>query len=101
MLRQGDVLLARVRQVPKSARPVRGGRDRVVLARGESTGHAHAIVGGGVQRYVRGDNAYLRVLRDGARLTHEEHDAIQLPRGCYRIVQQREYTPEGILSVAD
>jgi hypothetical protein len=32
---------------------------------------------------------------------HEEHGAIPLPRGWYRVVRQREYTPGAVRIVAD
>jgi hypothetical protein len=32
----------------------------------------------------------------GARVVHEEHGAISLPRGWYRVVRQREYTPGAV-----
>ena len=35
---------------------------------------------------------FLRIVTE-ARLTHEEHAAIALPPGLYRVVRQREYAP--------
>ena len=40
-------------------------------------------------------------LPTGGAVTHEEHASIQLPKGNYRIVRQREYSPEAIRNVAD
>ena len=34
-------------------------------------------------------------------LEHDEHETIQLPPGDYRIIRQREYSPEAIRNVAD
>ncbi|OGT54434.1 MAG: hypothetical protein A3E01_02990 [Gammaproteobacteria bacterium RIFCSPHIGHO2_12_FULL_63_22] len=38
---------------------------------------------------------------EGVALDHEEHTRIVIPPGDYRIVQQREYSPEAIRNVAD
>ncbi|GGQ00633.1 hypothetical protein [Streptomyces roseolilacinus] len=108
MYRQGDVLVvpldeaavpAHVADAP--AEP-RDGRGRMVLALGEVTGHAHAVVGPG--RLVREPGAFgplLLHLPDGGRVVHEEHAAIPLPKGWYRVVRQREYVPGSVRIVAD
>lgn len=41
--RQGDVLLRRVEALPANVRPKQSDEERIVLAYGEVTGHAHAI----------------------------------------------------------
>ncbi|MCG3041435.1 hypothetical protein ACLIYM_10960 [Streptomyces fenghuangensis] len=108
MYRQGDVLIVPVDEeaVPDSATEQPGlprdARGRMVLALGEVTGHAHAVVGPG--RLVREAGPYgplLLHLPDGGRVVHEEHAAIPLPRGWYRVVRQREYVPGAVRIVAD
>ncbi|MDT0320596.1 hypothetical protein [Streptomyces millisiae] len=108
MYRQGDVLIVPLAEdaVPGEARDAasepRDGRGRLVLALGEVTGHAHAVVGPG--RLVREGGAFgpmLLHVPDGARVVHEEHAAIPLPRGWYRVVRQREYVPGSVRIVAD
>ncbi|MFI6638332.1 hypothetical protein [Streptomyces sp. NPDC050504] len=109
MYRQGDVLLVPVAQAdlppgaadgPEEPRDARG---RMVLALGEVTGHAHAVVGPG--RLVREPGGpfapMLLSLPDGGRVVHEEHAPIPLPKGWYRVVRQREYTPGSVRVVAD
>jgi hypothetical protein len=96
-LRQGDVLLIRVGEIPDGATPVPRDGDAVVLAYGEVTGHRHAVLerhaelvelpGAEVER------RFLRIVDEEARLVHEEHDPITLTPGCYRVVRQREYDP--------
>lgn len=108
MFRQGDVLLVPVPEaaVPPAARVLpqqaRDGRGRLVLALGEVTGHAHAVVGPGtlVRESDEFGHAWLH-LTEGGRVVHEEHAAIPLARGWYRIVRQREYTPGSVRVVAD
>ncbi|WP_245690960.1 hypothetical protein [Sinosporangium album] len=90
---------ARVHTLPAAPRDARG---RLVLALGEATGHAHAVVGQGT---LLRDADPLRPqhlqLTSAARVVHEEHDAISLPPGWYRVVRQREYVPGSVRVVAD
>ncbi|WP_374985173.1 hypothetical protein [Streptomyces fradiae] len=108
MYRQGDVLIVpldeaavppHVVDAPQEPRDARG---RLVLALGEVTGHAHAVPGPG--RLLREPGAFgplLLHLPDGGRVVHEEHAAIPLPKGWYRVVRQREYVPGSVRIVAD
>ncbi|MGW4424264.1 hypothetical protein [Streptosporangium sp. NPDC004631] len=108
MYRQGDILIVPVREetVPASALTSpsvpRDAHGRLVLALGEATGHAHAVVGSGT--LVRGlrpmDPDFLHVPA-GGRVVHEEHAAISLPKGWYRVQRQREYIPGAFRVVAD
>jgi hypothetical protein len=114
MYRQGDVLIVpllhAVGQTPSAVAAAIAGvepasrdrRHRLVLALGESTGHAHAVVGKG-DLYPSAsslDPMYLH-LPEGGRVVHEEHAAITLPPGWYRVVRQREYVPGSVRVVAD
>jgi hypothetical protein len=66
----------------------------VVLAEGEATGHAHAIADPGALLFEGdGEERFLELV-EAAMLTHEEHETIVLPPGAYRVIRQREYTPE-------
>lgn len=92
--RQGDVLLVKTeRQDLPGATRVPRDEGRIILARGEATGHAHAISAADVELLeVTAGERYLRV--EGlAALTHEEHGAIDLEPGLYRVIRQREYGP--------
>ena len=99
--RQGDVLLVKTEMegVPEDA--VKELSDtRVVLAYGEVTGHAHAIdiAHAGLYQWK---NDRLLEAKPGARLVHEEHSAIDLEPGIYRVIQQREYEPGSSRPVID
>ncbi|GAA4573960.1 hypothetical protein [Planotetraspora kaengkrachanensis] len=108
MYRQGDILIVPVPEesVPAAARTgppePRDARGRLVLALGEATGHAHAIAGPGTLLLDRDPSrpGFLH-LPSGGRLVHEEHAAISLPKGWYRVVRQREYVPGAFRVVAD
>lgn len=99
--RQGDVLLREVRSIPKDAKHKQP-KERIVLAYGEVTGHAHAIHDlENVDVFIGANGEmYLGVKRDVA-LEHEEHATITLPPGNYERVLQREYEPQGFRNVAD
>ena len=92
--RQGDVLLVKMQhqKLPGATRMPRD-QGRIILALGEATGHAHAIASAHAALLeVANGERYLRV--DGpAELTHEEHGAIDLEPGLYRVIRQREYGP--------
>ncbi|MFG1854907.1 hypothetical protein [Actinomadura geliboluensis] len=108
MYRQGDILILPVSEeaVPRSVRDLpptpRDGRGRMVLALGEATGHAHALTAPGsllrTPDPLAPDHLHLP---SGGRLVHEEHAAITLPKGWYRVVRQREYVPGAVRVVAD
>lgn len=97
--RQGDVLLVRVAELPKGAVPEKSD-ESIVLAYGEVTGHAHRISTAGAVEYKWQDDRLIEI-RQPSDLTHEEHAPIHLVPGVYKLVQQREYTPERIRRVAD
>ena len=107
--RQGDVLIESVNR-PKTL-GVRVPRDggRLILAYGEVTGHAHAVMAEEEELIDQPaaqlfdaptGERYLLVDRPCA-LVHEEHGRIALAPGAYRVVRQREYSPEAIRNVAD
>jgi hypothetical protein len=103
LYRQGDVLLQRVDDIPEGLQTVPLDNGRVILAYGEVTGHAHAVLGD--VEFLAADlqeleERFLRVENE-AEVVHEEHYTITLPPGGYRVVRQREYTPEEIRTVAD
>jgi len=108
-VRQGDVLIERVNaDVPGSATEIKTD-GRVVLAYGEVTGHAHAIYpDAGVlpaKLWDAGAERFLQVM-SATTIQHEEHGAIPLTPGIYRVSKfgegtQREYSPDEIRSVAD
>jgi hypothetical protein len=108
MYRQGDILILPVpeAEVPQSVRELppspRDGRGRMVLALGEATGHAHALTAPGsllrVPDPLAPDHLHLPA---GGRLVHEEHAAITLPKGWYKVIRQREYVPGAVRVVAD
>lgn len=100
--RQGDVLIERVDSLPINLKKVARESEKIVLAHGEATGHAHAIADKKAHLYVDDSGVtFLEIKQAMAMLIHEEHATIPLERGTYRVTRQREYSPEAIRNVAD
>jgi len=91
----------RVRTRHGGERIVHAGRpgERLVLAEGEATGHAHVLEG--LSSAVRDGARALVHVMEPARLRHEEHREVQVPPGWYEIVRQRVYTPQAPRIVQD
>lgn len=119
--RQGDVGLVRIDKLPPGLLPSkRDQHGRIIIARGEKSGHSHAIRDPHVSCFrlatteadptgVSGGVDYIEVGGSGqAMLSHEyasgqmaEHLPITLPPGIYKIKLQREYTPSAIIRAQD
>ena len=108
---QGDLLVERVADMPVSGATVEPGPDgAAVLLEGETTGHRHAIYD---RITMFRDDSLAHDIPDGlyvghvridgpcARIQHDEHDPITLPKGTYRIRRQRELDPKDARIVAD
>ena len=112
-LRQGDVFIERVAadQLPNGLLEIARDQGRIVLAYGEVTGHAHAIAERNATLFGKtGTDERWLVIRPsgtttetsaGAVIRHEEHAPVVLDPGVYKVLRQREYSPEAIKYVAD
>jgi hypothetical protein len=99
--RQGDVFIEKIEALPSGLKKHKKDNGRIILAYGEVTGHAHAIVDDVTASFIDSDgNLYLESKED-ILVKHEEHAEIKLPAGVYRITHQREYSPEEIRNVLD
>ncbi|MDB5801762.1 MAG: hypothetical protein JWL63_2701 [Rhodocyclales bacterium] len=125
-IRQGDVQLEPVSKLPAGCTEIAPDGERIVLAYGEVTGHAHAIYDHVVVPNHRAELAaeeiadaaiaraqakarlwqasngvrYLEV-SETVNLCHEEHTAHALVPGIYKLPVQVEYTPAELRRVAD
>src|SRR5260370_27012024 len=92
MCRQGDVLLVAVPEVREGKR-LKAERGRLILARGEVTGHHHSVAVQDAELIdAAAEGIFLRIMAPTP-LEHQEHGAITLPPGDYRVSRQREYQP--------
>jgi hypothetical protein len=94
MFRQGDVLLVPADAMPQG-RPIDAEDGRLVLARGEATGHHHSVAVEDGELVDAAEGVFLRIM-EATPLVHQEHGAITLEPGVYRVVRQREYVPGAV-----
>lgn len=112
---QGDVAFWLVERAPTNCSAVSSEAGRLIVARGEATGHHHSFTSGDVELYeaepgipfklempdgTLADALFARVLRDTP-LEHQEHNAVVVPKNNYWIVMPREYTLAAIVRSTD
>lgn len=91
MVRQGDVLLVEAPDGLPDGSQALEQSGSIVLAHGEATGHAHRVDESSATLFrAPGGIGYLQV-RTETSLLHEEHRAVPIPPGTYRVIRQREY----------
>lgn len=99
--RHGDVLIVKVDSIPEGLQK----KDNLVLLEGEASGHFHTLSKGEVWTTIpTKDNNYLLgyfKTEEGALLTHQEHQAIEIPAGIYKFYSQREYDEQEERRVID
>lgn len=108
---QGDLLIERVEDLqPTGSLSAADGDGSIVLAEGELTGHSHAVFG---RVTMFRDDSLARDVPSGlyvghiniegstARIQHQEHAPLTLPKGSYRVRRQRELEPKDARVVAD
>lgn len=96
--RHGDLLIMPIDKLPRGTKKTKKSKERI-LAYGEVTGHAHRLSAGSVTE--RNGVTYFTA-EVTTTLTHEEHGPITFEPGAYKVVHQREYSPErGAVNVRD
>ena len=83
-IRQGDVCLFKVDNIEGKTEK----KDGTILAYGEVTGHKH-LLSGQILESISETERFIEVL-DIAKLTHEEHNSLDIPKGKYKVLLQRE-----------
>jgi hypothetical protein len=102
MYRQGDILIRKIDKLPDDLSDAKTEENRIVLAYGEATGHAHAIHSKNVLFLTdKKTGKFFLIVKKESTLVHEEHSKIILPIGNYEVIRQRFYTPGRIQYVAD
>jgi hypothetical protein len=102
--RQGDVLVHEVspKDFARHGTELPTERGRIILARGEATGHNHSLDARVARVFEdsRPGVCYLLLDEQGL-LEHQEHSPISLPKGVYEVIRQREYQPRQDRYVVD
>ena len=111
MYRQGDVLIVEIEEIPEETKKAIPKNGKWILAEGEATGHAHAIlVMAGImlfeqtKKQTTNDKTLPPMFLKSnieCEVTHQEHETIKLPAGTFEIIRQRYYAPREIRNVAD
>ena len=97
MFRQGDVLLKEITKLPNNLVV-----KNKILAYGEATGHHHRFVSEQVQVYKDNEGKQFVEVTEPSKLVHEEHAELEIPKGTYVVVTQREFDViQGIRQVQD
>ncbi len=102
-LRQGDVFLEKIDDPVdfQNMKKIERDKNRVILAYGEMTGHAHVVLSPATSLFEDPEGErYLQVEEDTS-LDHEEHSTLPLYSGIYKVSIQREYSPKEIKRVVD
>lgn len=91
LYRHGDLL---IRQIDKLPQGLVKSTDKNVLAFGEVTGHSHrlTIPECVVLQEPKTMKKFIN-LNQETELIHEEHDTIQIPKGLFEVVNEREFDP--------
>jgi len=96
LYQQGDVLLFSVEKIPDECKTMKADHRGWVLAEGEATGHAHTIPmgvdSGSVLFEDEGHNLWLNASKS-VTIKHQEHKAVTLPKGKYKIGIVKEVDP--------
>lgn len=98
---QGDVIIKKLSTDKSAIKMIK--LDHLTLALGEATGHHHTITEGEAELYEENGVLFLKVNSKEAKLTHQEHNPITLPRGNYEIgiVKEYDHLNDEVRNVAD
>ncbi len=102
LYRQGDVLLEKIKSIPKKAkkRDIKIEKDQLIVA-GEQSNHGHFAMGQADVYEDDSPNVFIHVLGK-ATLEHldtntmkwtKEHESILVPKGKYKVIRQVEFNP--------
>lgn len=94
MVRQGDVLVLPIAELPANIGKMEPEGGRLILARGEATGHHHSIAFSDRVAMFREDGSgsglFLTVGGTSpVALEHQEHSALKIEPGSYEVRIQR------------
>ena len=91
LYQQGDVLIETVETIPEGVMAVERQGGRHILAEGEATGHAHAVLDKSVSLFENSAKELFLSASKKFTVTHEEHKNVTIPKGDYKIRRVKEY----------
>jgi len=93
LYQQGDVLMFKVNEIPKTCKNKKPQNNEWVLAEGEATGHKHTVTLDGCKLMEDDDKQLWLRTSKSVTIKHQEHKAITIPKGKYRIGIVQEIDP--------
>ena len=90
LYRQGDVLIERI-TTPVTGTPIPAEHGRLILMRGEATGHHHSVAAEVATLSLDEGGVMYLTIEELTAVEHQEHAPIPLDLGVYRVTRQREY----------
>ncbi len=108
MAAQGDVMFRRISALPAGTEDTTAKDGPVICAHSE-TGHHHAIEFGQARLFEKLERdplvCYLQISGEYADVVHhrptDTHATLRLTPGCWEVIRQEEYTPQGWRRVED
>lgn len=104
---QGDVFFKRIDEIPDVSGMKEEQKDangNYILAHSE-TGHHHVIDGNVTEAFNKDEFVSYMKVNEATNIRHlrdyDTHAPIQFKPGVYKVVRQREYTPQGLRRVQD
>ncbi len=88
-MRHGDLWFRRIEKLPEGLKA----KKTNIVAEGEVTGHAHALVGEGFSLYEDVKGVLYLSVNVPTEITHEEHGIKEIPQGVYVVEKEREFDP--------
>lgn len=90
LYRHGDLLIKEISKLPDNLKKL----DNTTLAYGEVTGHHHTITKQPWVTVYQNDGGIKFVqLDEKAELTHQEHKTIEIEKGLYEVIIEKEFDP--------
>lgn len=92
VVRQGDVVLFPVAEPPGIDKARVVAEDRLVLAEGEVSGHHHVIEHPGARMVeTEAHEIFVQIMDEGvASVVHDEHPALVVEPGWWKLIRQQE-----------
>ena len=103
-LQQGDVFICKVEKLPEGLKKSDYIGGRIVLAEGESHGHAHAIADiDSATMFIDGAGNKFLEISAPVTIRHEEHSAFTIDTGVYaiNIIQEFDHFAQEARNVRD
>jgi hypothetical protein len=93
-IQHGDVLLRGIESLPAGVKKTRRKNGRLIVMKGETTGHAHVITDKAASIWMLEKDGKTELYLEATEpvtIIHEEHKPLPIPAGIYRIGQVSEY----------